>query len=619
MCGIVGIISQQDIPRELVNEMTDQLRHRGPDAGNVFVSKEVCLGHRRLSIIDLNDQSNQPMVSSCGRYILVFNGEIYNYQELRELLITEHQATFHTQSDSEVIIEAYKQWGSIAVKRFNGMFAFALLDQHTHHVFLGRDRLGIKPLYVYQRQGVIAFASELKGLLPLTKYFGKLHLDMTASRLFFRLGYIPAPRSIYQEITKFLPGHYAIIKHGELTMESYWELKDEVRSEVQTNEKIAQTELHDLLVDSIDLRLRSDVPFGTFLSGGVDSSLVSAIAASRSQEAINTFSIGFEHPKYDESVFAREVAQAIGANHHEFHVTLADAQELLPRIHEVYDEPFADTSAIPTYLVAQLASKEVKMVLSGDGGDEQFLGYGMYQWANRLQNPVIRASRKIIYQGLRLSGKNKWKRAAEMFNYRSDDNPLAHIFSVDQYLFSAEENRKLMRETSELYGDFSRLSRYLSAAEQQAFFDLSYYLPDDLLVKVDRASMQHGLEVRVPLLDHRVVEWSVNLSEQLKVRNGQTKWLLKEVLSDYVSRDLWDRPKWGFSVPLEEWLQHDLHFLIEKHVLNSASSQALQLNHAYIAKLVNRFNAGETYLYNKLWLLIQFDLWWRSNQHYFHS
>ncbi len=613
MCGLTGVFSfQATISRTRVEEMTSAIAHRGPDAQGVYSSpqRKAHLGHRRLSIIDLSTEADQPMVSACGEYAIVFNGEVYNYQELRTELIQEHNVVFNTQSDTEVLLNVFKYWGKKGVKRLNGMFAFAVYDYKHQTLWLFRDRIGIKPLYYYWDGSIFAFGSELKSLLPLQQDVGTFSRSREALVNYFRLGYIPAPLSIYKEVKKLPAGSCARINESGMELQPYWELNNQIGQNVLSDEREAKDELQALIQSSVDYRLRSDVPFGAFLSGGVDSSLVAAVAQDRSKQNLNTFSIGFKEAKYNESEYAASVAKHIGSNHHAFEVSYKEAMDVVPELIQMYDEPFADSSAIPTYLVSKLAKTEVKMALSGDGGDEQFMGYGMYNWAKRLNNPLIKPFGGLIHLALKNSTNTRYQRAAELFRMSGVTDLPAHIFSVEQYFFShAELNQLLLLpEDNDVSLSLPKTARSLSSKEQQALFDLNYYLPDDLLVKVDRASMQNGLEVRVPLLDHRIVEFTLNLDERLKVKGDVTKYLLKEVLYDYVPKELFNRPKWGFSIPLENWLQNELRYLIEDHLSQKAIEESGIFNVAYVEELKSRFFKGETYLYNKLWLLIVFQM-----------
>jgi len=614
MCGITGVFSQKaTISRQRVEEMTLAIAHRGPDAQGVFSSPDSSfhLGHRRLSIIDLSNEADQPMVSPCGEYVIVFNGEIYNYNEIRDVLIKESGVVFSTQSDTEVLLQAFIRWGKNCAEKLNGMFAFAVIDLKKQSLWLFRDRMGIKPLYYFWNGSIFAFGSELKSLIPLQKDTGDFQKSREALIHYFRLGYIPAPFSIYEEVKKFPAGHYALVSKNGLELEPYWELNRQIHSDTVSDSKTAKTQLNSLVRSSVDYRLKSDVPFGAFLSGGIDSSLVAAVAQDRSAQRLNTYSIGFQEAKYNESQYAADVAQHIGSNHHAFEVSYKEAIDVVSQLTSMYDEPFADSSAIPTFLVSKLAKREVKMALSGDGGDEQFMGYGMYNWAKRLHHPLVKTFGGAINSALKTSNNIRYQRAAELFRTKRNTNLPAHIFSVEQYLFSHKELNELLKspEKMDLPSFIHQTDRKLSSKEQQALFDMNLYLPDDLLVKVDRASMQNGLEVRVPLLDHRIVEFALNIDEQLKTKGKTAKFILKEVLFDYVPKELFDRPKWGFSIPLEDWLQNELSYLIEDYLSASAIEKAAIFNVAHVEELKSRFFNGETYLYNKLWLLIVYQMW----------
>lgn len=619
MCGIAGVYQQKNILQtSIVKEMTDSLQHRGPDASGYFQNDEsTCiLGHRRLSIIDLSEQANQPMQLNTEGLTIVFNGEIYNYKSLREKL-EQHQIDFKTSSDTEVILKAYMHWGDDFVCRINGMFSIAIYDKKINGLKIFRDRLGIKPLYYYNHNGLFAFASELKGLLPLAKKLGKFNLDKNAVNTYFRLGYIPEPLSIYEEIKKFPAGGYAQINKSGLTIKTYWSIAENLEKQTISDESSAKKTLNDLINSSVRDRLMSDVPFGVFLSGGVDSSTVAAFASQNATDKINTFSIGFKETKYDESKYAREVAKALNTNHDEFIVQYDDALQLIHKNLDFYDEPFADSSFIPTHLVAKEARKHVKMVLTGDGGDEQFMGYGMYNWAKRmdyLKTPLISPILKSI---LRQSN-NRGKRVAAMFDRDKMDSIESHIFSVEQYFFNAFEWKKTVTKDfhQPLQMPLSKTIRPLSSKEKQAFFDLNYYLKDDLLVKVDRATMAASLEARTPLLDHRIVKFALNLDEKLKVKNKTEKYLLKQVLFDYLPEHLFDRPKWGFSIPLDQWLGNELKSLITSTITKERLDESGIFETKEVLSLVYRFFKGETYLYNKVWLIYVYLKWRENNAQY---
>ncbi len=613
MCGIAGIFSlNQPIKKEWVESMTRQLAHRGPDAQGVFLSdNDRCgLGHRRLSILDLSEAANQPMKSPCGNYTLVFNGEIYNFETLREELKKSFQVDFTTDSDTEVVLMAFIHWGKTFVEKLNGMFAIAIYHHSSHQLYLYRDRMGIKPLYYYWKDGVFAFASELKSFTAIQSLLGKFTLNDRALHYFLRLGYIPEPHSIYKEVNKFPSGQRGRVDENGIEFNSYWLLNDQLLADTYKNEKEAKKKLNQILRESISKRLKSDVPFGVFLSGGIDSSTVASIAQDLHNQPIKTFSIGFKEASYNESEHAKAIANHLGTEHHEFTVSHQDAQELIPQLGEMFDEPFADASAIPTFLVSKLAREKVKMVLTGDGGDEQFLGYGMYQWADRLQSPFYRAFHhpmKWIFKSLPSS---RFKRIADVLDYAPSTHMKSHIFSTEQYFFSEKELGSVFKGKSFYSLSFDELNkpRKLSSKEDQAYFDLHYYLKDDLLVKVDRASMKASLEARVPLLDHELVAFSVNLDEKLKVKGNDSKYLLKQVLFDYVPKEFFDRPKWGFGLPIRIWMSKELKWMLDEY-LTSEKLEALHIDVEQVEKIKKRFLSGEDQLYNKLWLLMMLVQW----------
>ncbi|MDG1516787.1 MAG: asparagine synthase (glutamine-hydrolyzing) [Flavobacteriales bacterium] len=609
MCGINGVFSYSGLSNEqLVREMNAAINHRGPDNSNVEACKGLALGHVRLSIIDLSEHANQPFCDE--GYVLVYNGEIYNFEELR----SKYGFECSTSSDTEVLFQGLKHIGKDFIKELNGMFAFAFLNRNTNEVLIARDRLGIKPLYIFEKEGTIAFSSELKGLKSIKEELKGFTVNHSAINSFLHLGYIPKPLTIYNEIKKFEPGCIGEIKDGVIKTEKYWSPESQITNEVLSDEKEAKATLNNLLRSSINYRLKSDVPFGTFLSGGIDSSAVSAIAQDVSAQKIKTFSIGFNNPKFNEAEFARQVATHIDSDHHEFMVTENDAKELVGDIIKYYDEPFGDSSSIPTMLVSKLARKEVTMTLSGDGGDELFHGYGFYNWANRLSNPLVKAGKSVIGKVLSL-GDNRMKRASNLFSYPKNQLK-SHIFSQEQYYFTQKEIDKLLI-TNDGYPSFidkeEDLIRSLSPKEKQSLFDINYYLRDDLLTKVDIASMRYSLETRVPILDHRIVEFALNLDEGLKIKNGDQKYLLKQVLYDYVPKEIFDRPKRGFSIPLQKWLETDLKFLIDNNLNKTTIESAGLVNYSEVKRLLTRFKAGEGYLFTRVWALVILHEWFRNN------
>lgn len=599
MCGIAGFYSPLFSHDDLAS-MTNRIAHRGPDASGYSLIGKCGLGHRRLSIIDLSDSANQPMTSHSGKHIMVFNGEIYNYLEIEaELRKTNPSLALKTHSDSEVILEAFETWGVSFVEKLNGMFAIAIYSIDNRILYLFRDRMGIKPIFIYHQNNTFAFASELKALKELLHAKANLSINRDAIGEFLHLGYIPAPRTIYQEINKFPKASYAIYNGENLEIKTWWNLNNKIVPVNHKSESEAKEELKSLIISSVKYRLISDVPYGTFLSGGTDSSVVTAVAQHISLNPINTFSIGFDDAKHNEAPFARKVAEYLGTNHHEYILSYKDALQLIPQMQEMYDEPFADSSAVPTFLVSQMAKREVTMTLSGDGGDELFLGYGAYTWAKRMSNPLLKASHNLVAEMLNL-GSNKYKRASKLLSYPKDTFLPSQIFSQEQYFFSWPEVKTLMKNENMML-DFSlyseEVNRKLSSTEKQSLFDLHYYLPDDLLVKVDRATMQNSLETRVPLLDYRIVEFALNLPEELKNKNGCSKYLLKQVLYDFVPQALFDRPKWGFSIPLDKWMKNELKEYIESYLF--VENEYIDSNQ--VKTIYQRFLSGENYLYQRVW------------------
>ena len=598
--------SPNGVTRDSLKKMTDAIAYRGPDAEGFFVDGPFGLAHRRLSIIDLSSAANQPMKSNCGRYQMVFNGEVYNYREIAE----ELNVSLKTTSDSEVILEAFVKWGAQMVNRLNGMFTIAIFDSVEKKLFLFRDRLGIKPLFIYRHAGIIAFASELKAIVALKNKL-PLTVNHTAIPYFLHLGYIPQPLSIYNEVEKFPSGSWAVTDGKSFEIERYWNPQEKVLPTIISDEREAKQQLSELLQAAVSRRLVSDVPFGTFLSGGIDSSLVTALAQNSSSEKLKTFSVGFDDAKHDESHFARQVSEHLDTEHHEYRITEKDAIELVTEILPQYDEPYADSSAIPTMLVSKMARQEVTMTLSGDGGDELFHGYGMYNWAERLANPAVNNLRWPISKILSL-GDDRYKRIAKVFDYSPSDNLQSHIFSQEQYMFSTSELKNLLVEPTpdlSLLELNNQLKRKLTPAELQALFDIDFYLKDDLLTKVDRASMKYSLETRVPILDHTVVEFALNLNPKLKVKNGVQKYLLKEVLYDFVPKEIFDRPKWGFSIPLDKWLNNDLSFLIDEFLSERKVKGIGIVNWKEVETLKRKFKSGHNHLYNRIWLLVLLHQW----------
>ncbi len=607
MCGITGFYTKNNpdfVSKEELDKMTSCLVHRGPDAVGSYYSGLIGLGHQRLSILDLSNDANQPMESHSMRYVCVYNGEVYNFMEVAEDLNIE----LKTSCDTEVIVEAFAEWGVTFINKLNGMFSICIYDKQEQILYLFRDRIGIKPMFYYWDGNNFAFSSELKSLLQIKYIRERRQINNSAINEFLHLGYIPEPNTIFSNIRKFPNGQTGIVSENGFRMESYWDIEGTIRRNIINDPVEAKERLNELITSSVKMRLVSDVPFGTFLSGGIDSSLVTAIAAKELNQKLNTFSIGFSDSKHDESKFASKVASYLGTNHHEYIVTESDARDIILDMLDFYDEPFADSSAIPTMMLSKLAKEKVSMVLSGDGGDELFHGYGAYKWAKRLATFPGNRMRVIMGIILGITPSNRYKRASYLYKYKDKANIKSHIFSQEQYLFSERELDKVLNPElifdNSLEQDYSNFVRKLTPEEAQAVFDLRYYLKDDLLVKVDRASMRYALETRVPLLDHRIVEFALNVDPKLKISGNIQKYLLKEVLYDYIPKEYFDRPKWGFSIPLKRWLYTDLSFLINEYLNEGVINEFNYIEFKEVQKLVRKFKSGHDYLYNRLWLLI---------------
>ncbi|MFL5753967.1 MAG: asparagine synthase (glutamine-hydrolyzing) [Bacteroidia bacterium] len=623
MCGISGYFSPGAVfTKADLTAMTDALAHRGPDADGYFMENAVGLGHRRLSILDLREVANQPMHSQNDRYVIVYNGEVYNFNEIANELKTSHSGSeklvFATSSDTEVILEAFSAYGPAFVEKLNGMFAIAIYDKVKEELFLFRDRVGIKPLYYYWDGVNLLFASELKALKKARNL--KLTINPQSIFYFLHLGFIPAPYSIYTEINKLEPGSSIKVSTKGIQFDKYWSPGNCLKPEVIKSEKQALVIMSDLLMSSVQYQLKSDVPFGVFLSGGIDSSLITSLAVNLSNSKVNTFSIGFQENRFNESDYARAIAKHLGTNHNEFIVSYKDAINNIENIFEAYSEPFSDSSAIPTMLVSRLAKKYVTVTLSGEGGDELFMGYGAYRWARRFDNPLIRLFHNQIGELLKLTSSDRLHRIAKLLSLDNMKNLNSHIFSQEQYLFSFKEISSLLVDGSSLSGlsvlnkaNFNSVAR-LTAEEKQCLFDLTFYLPDDLLTKVDRASMFYSLETRVPYLDHRIIEFSLNLSPELKIRNGVSKYLLKEILYQYIPQSYFNRPKQGFAIPLVKWLRNELKYLIDENLDRGTIEKFNVVNYSEVEELKKKFYAGQDHLYNRLWLLIVLHKWLIKNE-----
>lgn len=632
-----------------IRRMSDTLLHRGPDDEGSFVDEAagIALGFRRLSIIDLTPEGHQPMSSKDGRYTLIFNGEIYNFQELRrELEALGHP--FRGHSDTEVMLAAFTEWGFVhSIKRFNGMFALALWDAAERVLHLTRDRLGEKPLY-YGRSGqTLLFGSELKALKAHPGFKAEINRDALA--LFLRYNYIPAPFSIYRDIYKLPPGTYISLDErssngmGQLPAPlAYWSAREVAEAGVaepfKGTESQAMTELEALLSDAVGLRMVADVPLGAFLSGGVDSSTVVALMQAQSSQPVRTFSIGFTEEDYDEARYARAVAEHLKTDHTELYVTPEDAMAVIPRLPALYDEPFSDSSQIPTFLVSQLARRHVTVSLSGDGGDELFAGYNRYLLGESVWNKISwmpRGSRSVAAGALTTVSPRAWDRAftglkpflpSRLQHTTPGDrlHKLAEILTVpDMEAMYMNLVSHWKQPTNVVPGateplttltDAKQWARLPDFIQRMMYLDLITYLPDDILVKVDRASMGVSLEARVPFLDHRVVEFSWRMPLSWKIRNGQTKWPLRSLLYKHVPRELIERPKMGFGIPIGQWLRGPLRDWAEGLLDEGRLEREGYLNPQPIRRKWQEHLSGARNWQYYIWDVLMFQGWLEEEQ-----
>ena len=626
MCGITGIFDtrgRSDISRSVLQRMNDSQLHRGPDEGSLHIEPGVGFGHRRLSIIDIAT-GQQPLFNEDGSVVVIFNGEIYNYQQL----IPELQAlghVFHTKSDTEVIVHAWESWGADCVKRFRGMFAFALWDRNRETLFLARDRLGVKPMYyALLDDGTLLFGSELKSILA----HGGLRrdIDPLAVEEYFSLGYVAEPRTIFTQARKLEPAHTLCIRRGNAVGRpaQYWDVRFTLDSQITQAD--AEAELVHRLQESVRLRMIAEVPLGAFLSGGVDSSAVVAIMAGQSHEPVNTCSIAFDDPAFNESAFAQKVADRYHTNHR-VETVQSDDFDLIDTLARLYDEPYADSSAIPTYRVCQLARKHVTVALSGDGGDESFGGYRRYRlhmMEERMRSALPGALRRPVF-GLmgRLYPKADW--APRMFRAKTTFEGMARN-SVEAYFHSVSILRAPMRHAlfsqrfkTELAGYDAQdvFDRHASQAGTDdplaliQYLDIKTYLVGDINTKVDRASMAHSLEVREPLMDHELVEWLATLPSSLKIQGQEGKYLFKKALEPHLPQDVLYRPKMGFSVPLARWFRGPLRQRVRDAVMGPRLAATGWFNAAYLRHLVEAHQSASADYSAPLWTLMMFEAFLR--------
>lgn len=636
MCGIAGLMGGGSRERltQAALAMRDSIAHRGRDGSGVWVDADagIALAHRRLSILDLSDVATQPMVSRSERLVLSYNGEVYNFRALRNELVSLG-ATFRGTGDTEVILAAFEEWGARqSVERFVGMFAFALWDRRDRTLTLGRDRLGIKPLYVGRRGSALAFGSELAALVSAPGPALTIDRDVLAS--YFRYGCVPAAGCIYEGISQVPPGELWTYHATDTTptRERYWTAREVVERGVEmplalTDEEAAE-QVESTLSQAVADRLVSDVPLGVFLSGGIDSSVVTALMQRASASPVKTFSIGFREESYDEAADAKKVADYLGTDHTELIFTPDDAMQAIPDLASVYSEPFADSSQLPTLLVCRLAREHVTVALSGDGGDEVFGGYNRHRWGPRVWRGIQRmplALRRIVTSGLRARSPGEWDAFAQHYaglipalRLRTPGDKAHKLAGLLDAANLDELYLRLtsiwQRPTALVLGAHDAASRFtdiagVSPAEQLMYRDLVSYLPDDILTKVDRASMSIGLEVRVPLLDHRVVEHAWRLPLDHKIRDGVGKRVLRHLLARHMPERLFDRPKMGFGVPIDTWLRGPLRDWAEGLLAPARIRREGYLDHSTVDACWRDHLAGRAARQHELWAVLMFQAW----------
>lgn len=625
MCGLTGFLKGTSFLSEesssvILKKMTDSISHRGPDSEGHWIDEDnkIAVGHRRLSILDLSDAGHQPMLSDDNRYVIAFNGEIYNHLEIRqEIESSIPTIIWKGHSDTETLLKAIQVFGwEKTLQKLVGMFAIALWDQQQKELTLARDRMGEKPLYWGWSGDTLLFGSELKSLKAHPAFNGEINRDTLA--LLLRYNYIPAPYSIYGGIEKLLPGHFVKIKIGQTREEvspvSYWGLKETVKKGISAPFIGSDAEAIDLLEHTIKQSLvgqmAADVPLGAFLSGGVDSSTIVALMQAESKQPIKTFAIGFDEPGYNEAEYAKAVAEHLGTEHTEFYVTAKDALEVVPLLSSIFCEPFADSSQIPTYLVSKMAKQHVTVALSGDAGDELFGGYNTYQllpkiWKiiSPLPTPVRKLATKL------LSGLPMPEKLLKLVEVLPVDNRAEFYNLVISHWKNSEQLVIGARKVPTALTDKSQWSNVDSFEEWMMSIDAQQYMVDDILVKVDRAAMANSLEVRVPMLDHRVVELAWQLPIDMKIRDKSGKWVLREVLYKYVPKELIERPKKGFSIPLAQWLRGPLRewaepLIAEKRLREEGYFYPDKIRQAWQEHLQgNKDNSS------RLWSVLMFQSW----------
>ena len=623
MCGIVGTLNfdkEKLVDSAVLKRMTDILFHRGPDDEGFYIQQNIGLGFRRLSIIDLNT-GHQPLANSNNSVCIVFNGEIYNYQEQREIL-KKKGYQFKTLTDTEVILHLYEEYGVDCLQYLRGMFAFAIWDNNKKQLFCARDRFGIKPFYYYLDNQKFVFGSEIKAILKNEEIDKTLSYDAIDS--YFTFGYITSDISIYKNIKKLQPGHYLLISFKDkvsIDIQRYWDIyfePDYSKSQDQWKE-----EIESCLLETVKLHMISDVPLGAFLSGGIDSSSVVAMMAKNSNRPIKTFSIGFKEQKYNELIYAREIAVRYGCEHYE-QIIEPESISLLPSLVSAFDEPFADSSAIPTYFVSKLAREHVTVALSGDGGDELFAGYSIYNYLNRINTSFFNSNKPN-------RNKQIWGNINKLIPQNIKGKGATYFLSKDKELVGAyvnvwtkkERNKLLLNNHQGIYNESAseiykesilKMSGSNDFISNLQYLDMKTYIVDDILTKVDRTSMMNSLEVRVPLLDHKFAELSFKIPWNFKFNEGQQKYIFKSAMASYLPINILNHKKQGFEVPLSLWFKDDLKVYVNDTLLSNNSFISAYLDKDCVRKNIRSSFGGMRDFSNRIWSLIVFEEWLKQNQ-----
>ncbi len=629
MCGIAGFVDfGKQSTKVTLQEMTDVLHHRGPDdSGYSFYDNahvNIGLGHRRLSVLDLSKHGHQPMLFE--NMEVVYNGEVYNFKEIQEEL-EKYNYKFESDSDTEVILKAYHKWGIKAVDKFNGMFAISIYDKQNKKIVLIRDRAGVKPLYWYWKDDLFMYASELKSFHEHRDF--KKEINKNSLALYLQYGYILQPHTIFKNTYKLRSGHYLEVdlKTKKIEEIAYWNVIDFYnKPKLDISEDEAIEKIEKLLKSAFEYRMVSDVPVGVFLSGGYDSSIVTAILQSQRKEKLNTFTIGFYEKGFDEAPYAKQVAKYLGTNHKEYYCTQKDALEIIPKLADMYDEPFGDNSVIPTALVSQLARKDVTVSLSADGGDEIFAGYEKYEKALQYYQRIIgipKPVRKVLSLLLDNINIKLVPFQDKIGNFETKFEKIKNLLSANnsavimQYLsqpYTGEEIKKVLlahtKEQKNNFDNYKFLNNKNDAINQMLAIDYQTYMVDDILTKVDRATMSVSLEGREPLLDHRIIEFTAQLPSYIKYRKGDKKWILKQITYKYLPKEIMDRPKMGFDAPLMEWFKDELKEYFLKYLSEDRLIKEGLFNAEEVVRQRDKYLNGDKENIQRLWFILIFEMWY---------